>query len=106
MACRALVGKLVPVSKTSLVCTYAKRANSHPPPIGPQGITPTPKCLSIGIISRSSSRYMSECWFCIEMNGVRRLFSAYSTDQPNIAHSHGVILAAFRLKRKEGNRGG
>ena len=39
----------------------------------------------MGIISRSSSRYMSECWFCIEMNGVRRFCRAYSVSCQHVS---------------------
>ena len=39
---------------------------------------PMPKCSSVGIISRSSSRYIALCWFCIEMNGVSLFWIAYS----------------------------
>ena len=38
---------------------------------GDQGIMPTPKRFSVRNISRSSSRYTSEWWFCIEIKGVR-----------------------------------
>ena len=53
-------------------------------------MTPTPKYLSIGIISLSSSRYVALCWFCIAMNGVRRLLIAYSTSVTVIPSSAGT----------------
>ena len=48
-------------------------AHQLPPYNGRSLAHPMPKCLHVGIISRSSSLYSALCWFCIDMNGVRRL---------------------------------
>ena len=49
---------------------------SRPLASGLHGMLPTPRCSSRPNISRSSSRWRREYWFCIEMNGVQPLSSA------------------------------
>jgi hypothetical protein len=43
---------------------------------GPHGMSPIPANSQYLFISRSSSRYVSEYWFCIEMKGVQPFYTA------------------------------